>query len=244
MRSDGRKLNELRPVTITPNFIIYPEGSVLISMGLTRVLCTASIEEGVPRWMKNQGKPGGWITAEYAMLPRSTQTRSPRETSGLGGRTQEIRRLIGRSLRSAVYLEKLGERTVTLDCDVLQADGGTRTAAVTGSYVALAIALGKLIQAREIPPDTLYSSVAAVSVGVLKGQPYLDLCYEEDSTADVDVNVVMNAYGEYIEVQGTAERAPFSRTMFDELLKLAYTGIGELLAIQRRTLAALDNTVK
>jgi ribonuclease PH len=148
--------------------------------------------------------------------------------------------MIGRSLRSAVYLEKLGERTVTLDCDVLQADGGTRTAAITGSYVALAIALGKLTQAGVIPPDTLYASIAAVSVGVLNGQPHLDLCYEEDSSAEVDVNVVMNAYGEYIEVQGTAERAPFSRSMLDELLKLAYKGIGELLAIQRRTLAAID----
>lgn len=244
MRSDGRKLDELRPVTITPDYIVYPEGSVLISMGLTRVLCTATIEDGVPRWMRDQGKPGGWITAEYAMLPRSTQTRTPRETNGLGGRTQEIRRLIGRSLRSAVYLDKLGERTITLDCDVLQADGGTRTAAVTGSYVALAIALRKLVQATEIPPDTLYSSVAAVSVGVLKGRPHLDLCYEEDSAAEVDVNVVMNAYGEYIEVQGTAERAPFSRSMFDEVLKLAYKGVGELLAIQRRTLASLDKTEK
>jgi ribonuclease PH len=240
MRTDGRKLDELRAVTITPGYILYPEGSVLINMGLTRVLCTATIEEGVPRWMKNQEKPGGWITAEYAMLPRATQTRTPRETNGLGGRTQEIRRMIGRSLRSAVYLEKLGERTVTLDCDVLQADGGTRTAAITGSYVALAIALGKLVRAGEIPPDTLYSSIAAVSVGVLNGLPHLDLCYEEDSVAEVDVNVVMNAYGEFIEVQGTAERAPFSRSMFDELLKLAYKGIGELLAIQRRTLAAID----
>ena len=240
MRTDGRKLDELRPVTITPGYILYPEGSVLIHMGQTRVLCTATIEEGVPRWMKNQGKPGGWVTAEYAMLPRATQTRTPRETSGLGGRTQEIRRLIGRSLRSAVYLEKLGGRTVTLDCDVLQADGGTRTAAITGSYVALAIALDKLVQAGDIPPDTLYSPVAAVSVGVLNGRPHLDLCYAEDSAAEVDVNVVMNAYGEYIEVQGTAERAPFSRSMLDELLKLAYKGIGELLAIQRHTLAAID----
>lgn len=240
MRVDGRKMDELRQATITPGYILYPEGSVLISMGLTRVVCTASVEAGVPRWMKDQGKQGGWITAEYAMLPRATQTRTPRETSGLGGRTQEIRRMIGRSLRSAVYLEKLGERTITLDCDVLQADGGTRTAAVTGGYVALAIALGKLVQSREIPPDTIYSPVAAVSVGVINGRPHLDLCYEEDSTADVDINVVMNAYGEYIEVQGTAERAPFSRSVLDELLNLANKGIGELLAIQRRTLAALD----
>jgi ribonuclease PH len=240
MRVDGRKLDELRQAAITPGYILYPEGSVLISMGLTRVVCTATVEDGVPRWMKAQGKPGGWITAEYAMLPRATQTRTPRETSGLGGRTQEIRRMIGRSLRSAVYLEKLGERTVTLDCDVLQADGGTRTAAITGSYVALAIALGKLVESGEIPPDTLYSPVAAVSVGVINGQPHLDLCYAEDATAEVDVNVVMNTFGEYIEVQGTAERAPFSRSMLDELLKLAYKGIGELLAIQSHALAALE----
>jgi len=232
-RVDGRTVDELRPVTITPDYVAYPEGSVLIAVGETRVLCNVTVEESVPGWMRAQGIEGGWLTAEYALLPRSTHRRTPRETSGLRGRTQEIRRLIGRSLRAAVDLEKLGERTCIVDCDVIQADGGTRTAAITGGYVALAIALGKLIRGGLLPAEVLETAIAAVSVGVVSGQPVLDLCYEEDSIAEVDVNVVMNAAGEFIEVQGTAEGAPFSRAMLDELLDLAREGIGKLLAIQQ-----------
>ena len=238
-RVDGRRAGELRPVTVTPDYVAYPEGSVLIAMGETKVLCNVTVEEGVPGWMRAQSIEGGWITAEYALLPRSTHRRTPRETSGLRGRTQEIRRLIGRSLRAAVDLEKLGERTCIVDCDVIQADGGTRSAAVTGGYVALAIALGKLIRGGLLPAEVLKTGVAAVSVGVVGGQPVLDLCYEEDSIAEVDVNVVMNAAGEFIEVQGTAEGASFSRTMLDELLDLAREGIGKLLAIQRTVLGEM-----
>ena len=239
-RSEDRKADELRPLRMTPHYITYPEGSVLIEAGNTRVLCNATVEEGVPRWMQVQHVPGGWITGEYAMLPRATHTRTPRETSGPSGRTQEIRRLIGRSLRAAVDLEKLGPRTCTIDCDVLQADGGTRTAAVTGGYVALAMALQKLISAGAIPPETIKTAVAAVSVGMVRGMPMLDLCYEEDSTAEADLNIVMTAQGEYIEVQGTAEKAPFSRSMLDTLLNMAYKGIGALLEAQRATLAQIS----
>ncbi len=239
MRVDQRKPDQLRPVVITPGYIIYPEGSALIAAGNTRVLCNVTIEEGVPRWRDTQSLPGGWITAEYAMLPRSTHTRSPRETPNPGGRSAEIRRLIGRSLRAAVDLEKLGHRTVTIDCDVIQADGGTRTAAITGGYVALAIALRKLIEAKVIPPETLRSPVAAVSVGVVDGEPMLDLCYEEDSAAQVDVNVVMNARLEFIEVQGTAEAKPFDRHILDSLLDLASAGIEQLLDFQKDTLTWL-----
>ncbi len=235
-RIDGRKNDELRPVEILPGYVIYPEGSVLISMGNTKVLCNASIEDGIPRWMKAQNVSGGWITGEYALLPRSTHTRTPRETSGLGGRTQEIRRLIGRSLRAGVDLRKLGERTITVDCDVLQADGGTRAAAITGGYVALAIALRKLSSAGLVPTGTLKSPVAAVSAGVVGGVPLLDLCYEEDTNAEVDVNVVMNAAGEFIEVQGTAEGNPFPRPVLDQLINLAEGGIRQLLDIQQKTL--------
>ncbi len=236
MRVDGRRTNELRQVTITPNFVIYPEGSVLIAMGMTVVLCNATINDGVPRWMQTQDKPGGWITGEYALLPRSTHSRTPRETKGLGGRTQEIRRLIGRSLRAAVDLKKLGRRTVIVDCDVLQADGGTRTAAITGGYIAMAIALRKLVQANTIPPETMKSGVAAVSVGVINREAMLDLCYEEDSAAEVDFNIVMNGQGEFIEVQGSAEGKPFSKSMLEDLLNLACQGIDELLCIQKDTL--------
>jgi ribonuclease PH len=236
MRLDDRKPDELRPVTITPHFTDFAEGSVLIAAGGTRVLCNVTIEESIPRWMQVQGKSGGWVTGEYAMLPRATPTRTPRETSGVGGRTHEIRRLIGRSLRAAVDLNKLGPRTCIVDCDVLQADGGTRTASVTGGYIALALALSKLIQANVIPPDTLASPVAAVSVGIVEGIPLLDLCYAEDSRADVDANFVMNAAGQFIEVQVTGEANTFSPSTLDDLLKLAYKGIGELLTIQRLTL--------
>ena len=236
MRIDQRQADEIRPVTLSPNYVIYPEGSVLIAMGQTKVLCNVTIENEVPRWMKSQGKVGGWVTAEYALLPRSTHTRTSRETHGLGGRTQEIRRLIGRSLRAAVNLELLGERTCIIDCDVLQADGGTRTAAITGGYVSLVLALQKLIAAGEIPLEVLAKPVAAISVGILRGEPLLDLCYAEDSTAEVDFNVVMNAAGEFIELQGTAEGATFSRQMLETMMDLAHKGIKELLLIQKTVL--------
>jgi len=236
MRLDGRKFDQLRPVIFTPGYSDYAEGSILIEVGKTRVLCNATIEDGVPRWMQAQSKPGGWITAEYAMLPRATQLRTSRETKGLSGRTQEIRRLIGRSLRAALNLEKLGARTCILDCDVLQADGGTRTAAITGSYIALALALKKLIGSKTLSEDVLHSPVAAVSVGLVGGFPALDLCYAEDSTAEVDFNVVMNSEGKFIELQGTAELEPFAHKQLNELLDLAYKGIGELLEKQQDVL--------
>ncbi len=235
-RADGRTADELRAVRITPHYIAYPEGSVLIALGETKVLCNVTVEEKVPGWMRAQGIGGGWVTAEYALLPRATHRRTPRETLGLRGRTQEIRRFIGRSLRAAVDLDKLGERTCIVDCDVIQADGGTRTAAVTGGYVALAIALEKLIRGGLLPAKVLKPAVAAVSVGVVDGHPVLDLCYEEDSIADADINVVMTATGEFVEVQGTAEGTPFSRGTFGKLLSLAEQGIGELLAVQQAVL--------
>jgi len=229
MRPDGRLANQLRPVTFTPGYTDYAEGSVLVTMGGTRVLCNASIEDKVPQWLVGKGQ--GWLTGEYSLLPRSTHARTPRETTP-SGRTQEIRRLIGRSLRVCVDLTKLGERTLTLDCDVIQADGGTRTAAVTGGYVATAFALRKLINAGLIPPDVLVTSVAAVSVGIVEGEPRLDLCYAEDSKAEVDCNVVMTAEGRFVEVQGTAERDPFDRALLDQLLTLAECGIRDLAVAQ------------
>ena len=236
MRLDGRRNDELRPVTITPGYVPYPEGSVLIEMGGTRVICNVTVEERVPGWLFGQGQ--GWVTAEYALLPRSTHVRTPRETLGLRGRTQEICRFIGRSLRAAVNLEKLGQRTLIVDCDVIQADGGTRAASVTGGYVALAIALNKLIRGGLLPPDALRTAVAAVSVGVVNGQAALDLCYEEDSAAEVDFNVVMTARGEYVEVQGTAEGQPFARQVIHELLDLAEKGTRKLFELQSEVLAA------
>lgn len=233
MRTDGRKLNELREVIITPNYTDYPEGSVLISFGKTKILCNATILDEVPRWIITQGKEHGWITAEYAMLPRSTQQRSPRETLKPRGRTMEISRLIGRSLRAAVNLKKLGRRTCILDCDVIQADGGTRTAAITGGYIALALALNKLAADGQIPNNTLHTEIAAVSTGVYHGSAMLDLCYEEDSQADVDANIVMDGKGNFIEVQCTSEGKPFSRNTLDDLLNLANGGISELITIQR-----------
>jgi ribonuclease PH len=238
MRVDGRKDNELRPVTITPHYTAFAEGSALIEVGLTRVLCNVTIEDGVPRWIYTSGKPSGWVTGEYAMLPRATQKRTARETNGLSGRSQEIRRLIGRSLRMAVDLEQIGQRTLTVDCDVLQADGGTRTAAITGGYVALAIALEKLIRQGSISPQALKPPVAAVSAGVVSGRPLLDLCYEEDSQAEADGNIVINGVGELIEFQVTAEGSPFARSMLDRLLSLAETGIAVLLASQRQAIEA------
>ena len=236
MRPDHRLPNQLRPVKFDLDFISYPEGSVLISQGNTRVLCNASIEDGVPRWMQSQNIVGGWITAEYAMLPRATHTRTPREIGGLSGRTQEIRRLVGRSMRAAVDLQSLGPRTITLDCDVLQADGGTRTAAITGSYVSLAIALEKLINQGIIPASTFVTAIAAVSVGIVDGECRLDLCYEEDSTAQADMNIVMTDSGEFVEIQGTAERNPFSHKDFQQMLALATKGIKELLYLQKELL--------
>jgi ribonuclease PH len=214
---------------------------VLISVGKTKVLCNATIQEGVPRWMQVQGIRGGWLTAEYAMLPRSTPERTNREVSISGGRAQEIRRLIGRSLRAAVDLEKLGPRTCILDCDVLQADGGTRTAAISGAYVALAIALKKLIEQGDLVQEVLKSAVAATSVGIVNGLAVLDLCYEEDRRAAVDVNVVMNDQGEFIEVQATGEEGTFPRSDLDDLLDMAYKGIGELLTLQKSALFASRN---
>lgn len=236
LRVDGRTANELRPVAITTDYVVYPEGSVLIAVGETKVLCNVTIEEGVPGWMRAKGVEDGWLTAEYALLPRSTHRRTPRETVGLRGRTHEIQRLIGRSLRAAVDLTKLGERTCIVDCDVVQADGGTRSAAITGGYVALALALRKLVQGGLLSPEVLQVAVAAISVGLVRGRPVLDLCYEEDSMAEVDVNVVMSAAGEFVEVQGAAEGTSFSRATLDELLDLAQEGIRRLLAIQQAVL--------
>ncbi len=234
-RIDGRANDQLRPVKLIPNFLDYAEGSVLIAMGRTRVLCAATVEERVPAWLLGQAT--GWVTAEYSMLPRATLTRTPRETTGLSGRTQEIRRLIGRSLRAAVDLRLLGERTIVVDCDVIQADGGTRTAAITGGYVALALALRRLIRQRLVHRNVLVTPVAAVSAGVVDGESMLDLCYEEDSRADVDVNVVMTGRGEFVEVQGTAEGRSFSLETLHELLDLARTGITQLLAAQQEVLS-------
>lgn len=233
MRIDDRAPDELRPVKMTPGYVEYPEGSILIEMGKTRVLCSVSVEERVPAWLVGQNQ--GWITAEYAMLPRSTHTRSPRETTP-GARSQEIRRLIGRSLRAAVDLKLIGERTLMIDCDVLQADGGTRTAAITGAYVALAIALDKLIRNKSASPRSLRPAVAAVSVGIIAGEARLDLNYAEDSRAEVDFNVVMTGAGEFVEVQGTGEASTFTRSQMDDLLNLAKKGVEELLELQRQTL--------
>ena len=233
-RNDGRAVDALREVKFTPDYVDYPEGSVLVEMGKTRVLCNVTVEEGVPKWMSGRGT--GWLTAEYAMLPRATHTRSPRETNGLKGRTQEIRRLVGRSLRAAVDLTQLGERTILVDCDVLQADGGTRTASVNGGYVAVGLALQRLAARGAIPADALLAPVAAISVGNIAGVPLLDLCYEEDHQAEVDLNVVMTAAGKFIEVQGTAEGEPFERAMLDAMLNLAQKGIGEIIDIQRQVL--------
>ncbi len=232
-RADGRAPDQLRAVTLTPGYVAYPEGSVLIAMADTKVLCNVTIEDGAPRWKKQQGIPGGWVTGEYALLPRSTHVRTTRETRGLRGRTQEIKRLIGRSLRAAVDLEKLGERTFIVDCDVIQADGGTRTAAITGGYVGLKLALQTLIEAGEVDPSVFLSPVAAISAGLVNGKPLLDLCYTEDVAAEVDINVVMNAAGEFIEVQGTAEGEPFPRSTLDAMLDLTEKGIRDLLKIQQ-----------
>jgi len=236
-RPDGRKFNELRPLTFTPDYVSVAEGSVLVTWGETRVLCNLTVQDGVPAWMAGRGK--GWITAEYALLPRSTQTRTPRETKGLKGRTQEIRRLIGRSLRMAVDLHLIGERTLLLDCDVLQADGGTRVASITGGYLALALGLRPLIESGAIPESALRPPIGAVSVGMLKGKAILDLNYAEDSLADVDLNVVMTRDGRFIEVQGTAEGEPFTENELENMLYLAKKGIAEINGLQQDLLASL-----
>jgi ribonuclease PH len=233
IRIDGRSRTQLRPVKLSVDFIEYAEGSVLIEAGHTRVLCTASVEEKVPPFLEGKGQ--GWVTAEYNMLPRATHTRNARERSSkLSGRTQEIQRLIGRSLRAAVDLPGLGARTITLDCDVLQADGGTRTASVTGAYIALHRACSRLYAQGLLPVHPIRTAVAAVSVGVVEGEILLDLCYAEDSCADVDFNVVMTAGHEFIEVQGTGEGGVFSRATMSDLLDLAEQGIDELLQIQQK----------
>jgi ribonuclease PH len=237
-RPDSRTASALRPTRITPGYVSTPEGSVLIEAGNTRVLCNATVETGVPGWMRNSGR--GWVTAEYGMLPRATLTRSPREAEKgkIGGRTHEIQRLIGRSLRSIVDMKALGERTIILDCDVIQADGGTRCAAITGASVALAIALGKLVQAGTLKANPLKQMIAAVSVGIVDGNTLLDLCYEEDSRATVDMNVVMLASGGLVETQATAEKDSYSRAELSAMLDLAETGIRELFAIQQAALSA------
>jgi len=233
-RNDGRLINQLRAIRFTPGFIDYPEGSVLVSWGNTRVLCNLTIQQGVPPWMTGHGK--GWMTAEYALLPRSTHTRTSRETNGLKGRTQEIRRLIGRSLRMAVDLSQIGERTLLLDCDVIQADGGTRVASITGGYIALALGLNPLIKAGEIPQGALLRPLAAVSVGIVDGRSLLDLDYSEDSQAEVDFNVVMTSDERFIEIQGTAEHEPFSQSALDDMLTLAKKGIKEIISLQQACL--------
>ena len=237
-RSDGRGLDELREVVIERNYTRHAEGAVLIGVGDTRVLCTASVESGVPRFLRGEGS--GWLTAEYGMLPRSTSTRMDREAARgkQGGRTVEIQRLIGRSLRAAVDLSALGEYTIKLDCDVLQADGGTRTAAITGACVALVDALASMGRQKLLQSDPLRTLIAAVSVGVCDGRPVLDLDYREDSSAQTDMNVVMNQQGEFIEVQGTAESQPFSAEQLDGMLGLARSGIATLIELQRQALAA------
>ncbi len=235
-RVDNRQFDEIRRTKITPNISPYAEGSALIEVGGTKVLCMASIEESLPHWLRNQGK--GWVTAEYAMLPRSTHTRMRRENLRPSGRTMEIQRLIGRSLRAVVDMKKLGERQIVVDCDVIQADGGTRCASITGAYVALSLACRNLVNNRKISGSPVLSEVAAVSVGIVEGTPVADLKYEEDSTAEVDMNIVCTGAGRFIEIQGTAEQEPFDREQMDQMLALAEKGVGELFEIQRNALNA------
>jgi ribonuclease PH len=232
-RLDGRLADAIRPTKITPDFLLHAEGSVLIEVGRTRVICTASVEDRVPPFLRGSGK--GWVTAEYGMLPRATSTRTTREAAAgkVGGRTQEIQRLIGRSLRTITALNELGERTIWVDCDVIQADGGTRTASITGGFVALVLALERLRQQTALPRVPITNYVAATSVGVVQGTPLLDLAYDEDSKADTDMNVVKTSDGRFIEVQGTAEAQPFNRAELDSLLELADRGIAALIEKQR-----------
>ncbi|MBH5317197.1 ribonuclease PH [Paenibacillus sp. GSMTC-2017] len=243
MRNDSRQPNQLRPVTITTNVNKHAEGSVLIEFGDTKVICTASVEERVPPFMKGQGK--GWITAEYAMLPRATHTRNHREASKgkLTGRTMEIQRLIGRALRSVVNLQALGERTITLDCDVIQADGGTRTTSITGAFIALALAVNKISEKTTFAKYPITDFLGSVSVGVIGEKALLDLNYEEDSKAKVDMNVVMTGSGKFVEVQGTGEDAPFSRDELNQLLALGEEGIAELIQKQREVLGPIADRI-
>jgi ribonuclease PH len=238
-RSDDRAPDQMRPVNIIADYIPTAEGSVLIEVGNTRVICTASVEETVPAFLRNTGK--GWVTAEYGMLPRSTLTRSPRESARgrIGGRTHEIQRLIGRSLRAVTDLQRLGERSIFLDCDVIQADGGTRTASITGAFVALGLALEKLVEAGTLTALPLKDLVAAVSVGIVDGEPLLDLCYEEDSRADVDMNFVMTASDKFVEVQATAEHQVFDETQLNNMIGLARQGLHRLLAKQQSILKSM-----
>jgi ribonuclease PH len=243
MRHDGRQQNETRAIRITTDYIKHAEGSVLIEVGDTKVICTATVEERVPPFMKGQGK--GWVTAEYSMLPRATQVRNQREAAKgkLGGRTMEIQRLIGRALRSVVRLDKLGERTVTLDCDVIQADGGTRTTSITGAFVAMVLAFHKLVRENKITALPVTDYLASVSVGVIQGEPMLDLNYEEDSKAIVDMNVVMTGTGQFVELQGTGEEAPFSREELNRLLELAEIGVGQFIAAQKEALGPVAGLI-
>lgn len=242
-RTDGRAPDQLRPVCITPGFLPYAEGSVLIEMGNTRVVCAASLEDRVPPFLRNSGQ--GWLTAEYAMLPRATQTRTSREIGrgGPSGRTHEIQRLIGRSLRAIADLKVLGERTITIDCDVLQADGGTRTAAITGAFVAFALASKHLLKSGKIQRSIFTDQVAAISVGIVGSTALLDLKYDEDSRAEVDMNVVCTGDGRFIELQGTAEREPFSRSQMDELVALALGGIETLVGIQKKIISGIEISI-
>ena len=241
MRDDGRLPEQLRPTRLTPDYLIHAEGSVLVEAGRTRVICAASVEDRVPPFRRNTGK--GWVTAEYGMLPRATNTRSQRESTAgrVGGRTQEIQRLIGRSLRAVTRLEALGERTITLDCDVIQADGGTRTASITGAFVALVVAVEKMREREMIRTMPVQDYVAATSVGIVEGEPMLDLAYSEDSKADVDMNIVKTGSGLYIELQGTAETVPFGREALNRLLDLGDTGIRQLIALQRDLVGRILN---
>ena len=234
MRAADRADDALRSVAITPNYLDYAEGSAFVRWGKTWVLCAATVKAAVPAWLEGRGS--GWVTGEYALLPRSTATRTRRETRGLSGRTEEIRRLIGRALRSLVNLKALGERTIIVDCDVIQADGGTRAASITGGFVALARALRQLVDAGLVDQEVFGQPVAAVSVGLVEGKPLLDLCYEEDSRAEADFSVVMNAAEEFVEIQGAAERRPFTRDNLGELLSLAQRGIRQVLGLQQRVL--------
>jgi ribonuclease PH len=241
IRTDGRAANQLRPLRFQNHIAPHAAGSTLIEWGSTRVICGVTVEESVPRWMKEQNVKGGWLTAEYSMLPYSTLERKPRDISKgrLDGRTSEIQRLIGRSIRAAIDLEKIGARTICVDCDVLQADGGTRTAAITGAFVALSLAVTKLIAEKKLPTNPILNPVAAASVGIVNGQPLLDLCYAEDVAATVDMNLVMNSAGEFIELQGSGEEATFTERQLQDLLALGKSGIRELLAAQQKAVAQI-----
>ena len=233
-RVDGRDFDQLRDIQITPGFMTHAEGSVLIKMGGTHVICTASVEDRVPHFLMGKGQ--GWITAEYSMLPRATHTRTKRETNGPKGRTQEIQRLIGRAIRGIANLKNVGERTLWIDCDVISADGGTRTASISGAYIAVALALSTLEKRKKLKGPVLRDSLAAISVGIVDGEACLDLCYKEDSSADVDMNVVMTGDGRYVELQGTAEGEPFDQSQMQSMLALATKGIEEITAIQKQTI--------